>query len=371
MLGAALGLLVALRPELMEALRAGFAAAGGIFAAALGTGVALAGGFWLLTKTSDTVVHNASAIGTRAGVSPLLLGVGLALLTTLPEQLVTVGAVLNGTPGIGIGNIVGSNIANLLLILSGTAVICAVPAQKADWKFSMAVMGVATLAFAAQLATGRLHAACGILLLCGLAVYLRKLLRDVRESGSARERREREDAAIGAIARGEVEEAPPEHALPPWSNLLFLAAGAAGLVGAAGFSLDAAVSFGRALGVSPAVVGLIAVAVGTSLPEMMVNFKSAMKGETGLAVGNILGSNVFNLVLIGGLLSLTGTAVPPDLNPAASTLGLVNVCTFGGAALLAVFVMAFSRKGITRAHGVAGLFLYAFYTIAAFILGQN
>jgi cation:H+ antiporter len=148
-------------------------------------------------------------------------------------------------------------------------------------------------------------------------------------------------------------------------------AGVAGLVGAAGFTVAAATAFGVAAGISPAVVGLLAVAVGTSLPEMMVNFKAARKGETDMAIGNVVGSNVFNLVLIGGLLSLTGAPMPPDLNAKATTQGLVNTLAFGMSALFTTLAMAKNKDGLNKKHGIVGLALYAAYTAATFVLGKG
>lgn len=331
---------------------------------------ALAGGFFLLTRTSDTVVHNASVLGRQAGISALVLGVALGLLTSLPELFVSAGAALAGSPGIGIGNIVGSNIANILLILAGTAVIRTISTKDKGWMFDMLVMGFATLVFGAQLAAGKLYPAVGVLLLATLVYYVMKMFRSVRATENERAQRRKAVAVLGAVSRTEAQKGRPARGLPPWLVVLFLLAGVAGLVGSAGFTVQAAIACGTAFGISPSVVGVLAVAVGTSLPELMVNFKSALKGATQLAIGNVLGSNVFNLVLIGGLLSLTGAAVPADLDPFEGAPGLVNMIAFGGAAFLAWLVMVIGRRGIRRVHGIIGLALYAIYTVAVFILGR-
>lgn len=360
-MGVAAGLAAALDAERLAA------SLGGHVLVAL---AALGFGFYLLMKTSDTVVHNASVLGRQMGISALVLGVALGLLTSLPELFVSAGAALAGSPGIGIGNIVGSNIANLLLILAGTAVIRTVPTKERGWVFDMGVMALATIIFGVQLAAGKLSPIAGLLLLAMLVYYVGKMFRSVRAAENERAQRRKASAVLGAVSRTEAQKGKPARGLPPVFVATLLMAGVAGLVGAAGFTVQAAIACGAALGISPSVVGVLAVAVGTSLPELMVNFKSALKGATQLAIGNVLGSNVFNLVLIGGLLSLTGAAVPADLDPFAGTAGLVNMAAFAGSALLAGIVMLAGRRGIRRAHGIAGLVLYAVYTVAAFMLGR-
>lgn len=354
----------------------------------VGAAAALAGGFYLLTKTSDTTVNNTSAIGKKAGIDSMTLGVGLGVLTSLPELFVSAGAMAAGAPGIGIGNIVGSNIANILLILGGTAVIRNLDTKKTSWKFNAAAMGASTLLFGAQMVAGVMNPIVGGLLLAGLVGYTAKSLWDAKKEAKAKKEAEKnlglsqpsaknamdeqkaaKEFAEAAKKEAEGEEDAAEKKLPKWANITMGLAGVAGLVGAAYFSVAAATALGVAAGISPAVIGLLAVAVGTSLPEMMVNFKSAMKGETGLAIGNILGSNVFNLVMIGGLLSLTGGAMPAEMNPKETALGVLNTIAFGASALLAMAAMKWNKNGIGKKHGIAALGLYAAYTAANFLMG--
>lgn len=331
----------------------------------VGTGAALVAGLALLTKTSDTVVNNSSSLGTKAGVNPMALGVGLGVLTSMPELMVSVGAMVAGAPAIGIGNIVGSNIANLLLILGGTAVMKNIDTKKVSWKFNAAAMCASTLVFGSQMVMGTLNPILGCVMLAGFGGYMWKSIRDARKAPAET------PAPATVAADAPAAEASSEHKLPTWANITLGLAGVAGLVGAAGFTVAAATAFGVAAGISPAVIGLLAVAVGTSLPEMMVNFKAARKGHTDMALGNILGSNVFNLVLIGGLLSLTGAPMPPDLNAKATTLGLINTLAFGMSALFTTLAMAKNKDGLNKKHGIIGLGLYAAYTAATFFLGKD
>ena len=355
----------------------------------VGAAAALAGGFYLLTKTSDTTVNNTSALGKKAGINPMMLGVGLGVLTSLPELFVSAGAMMAGSPGIGIGNIVGSNIANILLILGGTAMIKNIDTKKASWKFNAAAMGGATLLFGSQMVLGVMNPIIGGFLLAGLTAYVGKSLWDAfKQSKAAKAEKTAQDevqpsakadidaqkasAALMEEAKKGTEEGEDDESemkLPKWANILFGTAATAGLVGAAYFSVAGAMALGAAASISPAVIGLLAVAIGTSLPEMMVNFKAAMKGNTDLALGNVLGSNVFNLLLIGGMLSLTGAAMPVDLNPQATIAGAVNTAALGISTVFAMAAMKWNKDGLNKKHGIVALGLYAAYTAANFIFG--
>ena len=335
-----------------------------ILGTALGAGAAMAAGMYLLMKTSDTVVNNVAVLGKKVGIAPMTLGIGLGLLTSLPELLVSGGAIMKGEPAIGIGNVVGSNIANLMLILGATAAIKKIEGKGNSWKFNAAVMGVSTLAFGAQLVMGALNPIMGGLMLGGLGLYLwqsyKQGQKDVDPAAAK---------PVVAAPNADAPEESKESKLPTWGNIALGLAGVAGLVGAASFLVASATAFGLAAGVSPALVGVLGVAIGTSLPELTVNVKAALKGETDMALGNILGSNVFNLLMIGGIVSLTGVAVPADLNPTSTLMGLVNTATFGISALATWGLMKLNKGGIDRKHGVIGLGLYAAYTAATVFLG--
>lgn len=353
----------------------------------VGAGLALGGGLFLLLKTSDILVDNAAAFGKKTNVPSMALGIGLGALTSMPELFVSGAAMMAGQPAVGIGNITGSNIANLLLILGGTAVLRKIESKGASWKFNAAAMCVSTAAFGAQMATGFLNPVAGVAMLGGLGYYLYKSYKISQQDDApaeekakavlhpaamtAEEEKKTAEAFKKAAEEAEKEKNAPEMKAPKWLNIGWGLAGLAGLIGAASFVVSSAVAFSTAIGISPVVVGILAVAVGTSLPELMVNIKAAMKGDANMAIGNILGSNVFNLLGIGGLLALTGTALPPDLNPRATMLGLVNTVAFGASALLASAVMLKNKGTLTRKHGIIGLALYAAFTAANFLLGGD
>lgn len=337
---------------------------------AIGAAGAMAAGMYLLMKTSDTVVNNVAVLGKKMGIAPMTLGIGLGLLTSLPELLVSGGAIMKGEPAIGIGNVVGSNIANLFLILGATAAIKKIEGKGTSWKFNAAAMGISTAAFGAQMALGALNPFIGAAMLGGLGLYIwQSYKRGQKDMENEPEKPAKQ--ASNATANAEAAENSKESKLPTWMNIALGVAGVAGLVGAAGFLVASATAFGIAAGVSPALVGVLGLAIGTSLPELTVNVKAALKGETDMAMGNILGSNVFNLLMIGGIVSLTGVAVPPDLNPTSTLMGLVNTAAFGLSALATWGVMKMNKGGVNRKHGIIGLGLYAAFTAASVALGTG
>ncbi|MCK5518146.1 MAG: sodium:calcium antiporter [Alphaproteobacteria bacterium] len=338
----------------------------------IGAGLALAIGFLLLMKTCDTVVNNAVAIGKKVGISPMTLGVALGALTSMPELFVSMGAVMTGNSEIGVSNMVGSNIANLLLVLGGTATIKKISAKGMDWKFNAAVMSASTVLFGAQMVMGVMSPVLGVLMLGGLGLYMWKSFKISQKDAENKRKEVAEIANPSAVAMEEEEEEKSEEKkLPLCGNIGFGLAGIAGLIGSAGFVVASAIAFGVALNISPVVIGALAVALGTSLPEMMVNIKSALRGNTDMAIGNILGSNIFNILMIGGLLSLTGASMPVDLNPEENMLGLVNTAAFGISALLVIGIMKVNKGELKRKHGLISLGLYGLYTVATIMLGSD
>lgn len=328
----------------------------------VGAGLAMAAGMYLLMKTSDVVVNNANALGKKAGIAPMALGIGLGVLTSMPELFVSAGAMFAGNPGVGIGNVVGSNIANLALILGGTALIKDIKSTGMSWKFNAAVMCGATALFGAQMAMGALSPVIGGVMLGGLGLYLWQSYKIAQKDASDEEKKSGKAADAGVDEVG-------EQKLPLGSNVGLGLAGVAGLIGSAGFLVASATAFGLAAGVSPVVIGVLAVAIGTSLPEVMVNVKSALKGNTDMAVGNILGSNVFNLLMIGGILSLTGAPMPADLNPTASPLGFLNTLALGATAFGTWALMKATGGSIGKKAGLAAVGVYAAYSALTVALG--
>ena len=331
-----------------------------LLSSTLGAMGLMAASFYLLIKSSDVVVEAARSLGMKAKIPKLLVGLGLGAITSMPELAVSVKAALSGAAELGVGNIVGSNIANILLILGLTAAITPITSKGLSWRFNTLAMAGVTALYTAGMAYGSMGLAAGLGMLGLGAAYM---------AGSYKAEK---DDEIAARVRGEVapEEAVPTdgvHAFPKWLNLSYGAAGVAGLIAAAGLLVNSATVSATALGVAPALVGTLAVAVGTSLPELAVNIKAALKGETEMAVGNILGSNIFNILVVGGAVSLAGVSVPPDFSPSTS-YGLLNMGAFAASGGLLAYALLKSKGALTRAQGIAGLGLYAAFTAASFFM---
>lgn len=342
-----------------------------------GAGFLLAGSLGLLLKTSNIVVDNATAFGEKTKVPSMALGIGLGALTSLPELFVSGAAILAGNPAIGIGNITGSNIANILLILGGASAIRKINTKGASWKFNTAAMCGSTALFGAQMALGLLNPVAGAAMLGGLGFYLWKSYKLSKKDEAALAAEAAQAAGTGTektesvAAENKPEKESAEEKMPAWFNLVWGLGGVAGLVGSSALVVSSAVAFGAAVGISPAVVGLLAVAVGTSLPELMVSVKAALKGDANMSVGNILGSNIFNILAIGGMLALTNTPVPASLNPMSTMTGLMNTAAFGGSALLLSALMAKTKGKISRKQGLVGLGLYAAFAVANILTGRG
>ena len=295
----------------------------------------IAAGFATLLLGGEVLVRGAVGVARRAGLPPLVIGLTLVGFgTSMPELLTSVNAALVGAPGIAVGNVVGSNVANILLILGVAALMAPIAVDRAAFRRDAASLILATLLAGALLATGALGRTAGLILVAGLAAFLFATLR----SG-------------GGIAEPDEAEGPMPGRAASWAlfggGLAFVILGADLLVrGATGLARD--------LGVSEAVIGLTVVAVGTSLPELVTSVVAARRGQAGVAFGNVLGSNVFNLLGILGATALVA--------PIAVPAQIVAVDLWVMAAATAALVgFAVSGWRISRREGAALLLAYAAY----------
>ncbi|ASR53350.1 sodium:calcium antiporter [Blastomonas fulva] len=315
-------------------------------------------GLVLLIGGGDVLVRGAVRIAERLRLSPMLIGLTVVGMgTSMPELAASVQASLAGSPGIALGNIVGSNIANALLILGAAALIAPIAVQsKALWRDG----GVATLAAMALLAAGAsvgLSRAAGFAFLCAMAGYIYFAYRQERAGaphGAAYDR---------AIAMEEVDPALVPHDKPTASLAMALALFAVGLalIVAGGVVLvDAAIQIAQQLGISDAVIGLTIVAVGTSFPELVTSVIAAYRRQGDIALGNVLGSNIYNILFIGGITGVVApTAVP------ASIMGFDLWVLLATSAL--VMVLALTGRRLGRIEGltlVAAYCVYLGYTVS-------
>ncbi len=304
-------------------------------------------GLGFLVIGGDVLIRGALGVANRFGLSPLLAGlVIVGFGTSTPELVVSVNAALSGHPDIAVGNVVGSNIANILLILGLCALIYPISVQPAIVKRDGVIMLVATAALISFSFTGLLVYWHGILLLSALLAYLVYTYKT-----------EKKDTTL-PIAELHKHESQEITHLPKkiWLSVTFVAIGLAALIGGAHLLITSAVEIATEFGISETIIGLTLIAVGTSLPELSVSVIAAFRRHTDVALGNILGSNIFNILGILGISSLI-TELPVNER-------IVNIDQWvmaGSALLLIAFIISGWR--LNRIEGGILLSIYIAYTV--------
>ena len=284
----------------------------------------------------EALVRGAVAIAARLRISPLVIGVTLVGFgTSTPELLTSLQAAWIGAPGIAVGNVVGSNIANILLILGAAAALSPITIGPRAFRRDGTALMLGTALGMGLLAMGLIGAAGGALLLTALLIYLATVLR----SG---------DSAV---------EAPEVGQMAPLLALAYALGGLVVTIIGARLLVLGAVDVAAGLGVSEAVIGLTIVAVGTSLPELVTSVIAARRGQSDLAFGNVLGSNLFNLL---GILGITALVHPLEV---PGEILSFDIWVMGGATL-ALGLVAVTGWRITRGEGALLLAGYAAYLAA-------
>ena len=312
-------------------------------------------GLAALVAGAEALVRGASKLALSVGVSSLVVGLTIvAFGTSAPEVAVSVGAVLNGTTDIAVGNVVGSNIFNVLFILGASALVAPLVVHSQIIRQEVPIMIGASLLLLVVLLDGRLgRADAGLLLglLAGYTVYL------VRQS-RAETKEIRDEYAAGVHRDGGWD----RH----WAvQVLLILAGLVLLVLGSGWLVDAAVAFARALGVSDLVIGLTIIAAGTSMPELAASITAAVRGERDIAVGNVIGSNTFNIL---GCLGISGLVSRDGLSIAPAVLNFdLWVMVAVAVACLPVFI---AGREIGRGKGLLFVGYYIAY-VAYLILGAQ
>ena len=286
-------------------------------------------GLVVLVRSADWFVDGAAGLSRRFGVSPVIVGaVVIGLGTSLPELLVSVLAAADGDASLGVGNIVGSNIANLSLVLAVAALVVPITVHSSVVRREapLSFLAVAAFALAMQGGLGRLD---GVLLLTGLLLVLVLTVRAATRAGNEELAEEVEEVVeVGTTRR----------------LVLLSVVGLLGTALGAQLLVDGAVGLADAAGLSEGFVGLTLVALGTSLPELVTAVQAARRGEDELIVGNVLGSNVFNSLLVGGAVALVGPGPIDD----------ARLVSYGAATMVAVAALGWlvmARDGrIARAE---------------------
>jgi cation:H+ antiporter len=301
----------------------------------------VAGGLVALLTGAELVVRAGTGIATRLGVRPIVIGLTVVSLgTSMPELAVGVDAAVSGSPGLAVGNIVGTNLVNILLILGLSAALVPIALERTTLRFDLPVMtGVALLLVALSI-DGTLSRLDGAVLLLAAIAYTVGLWRMSR----------RGPADLG--------ETPPVASRGPLVLTLLLVVGLAVIVLGAELLVDGAVSAAHALGVSESVIGLTVVAIGTSAPELVTTVLSTVRGERDIAIGNLFGSSNYN---IGAVLAVTIVVAPGGL-PVPRDVLVADLLLLGVVAVAAVPVFL-SGARISRLEGAAFVAAYAAYLI--------
>ena len=297
----------------------------------------LAGGIAALYFGADYLVKGGVDIAKRFGISSLVIGLTLvAFATSAPELAVSVSAAFDGSPDIALGNVIGSNIANIGLILGVCACILPLNVNQQLLKTDAPVMITAAAA-----AAGFCLFRGGVSRIAGAVLFAAFLIYTAWNVYNSKKNPEKE------------EKTPSKY--PLYLAIIIVAASLGVLVGGAKIFLKGAVYFAKILNLSDAVIGLTVVAVGTSLPELATSVVASIKGEKDIAIGNVIGSNILNIFCILGLTSI----IKPIQNAS------INIVDFAAMPILSVLltIMMFTGRRLNRIEGAVLLFLYVGYTV--------
>ena len=312
----------------------------------------LIAGLVLLVVGGELLVRGAVAIAGKLGVSPLMIGLTIVGMgTSMPELAASVQAALAGSPGIALGNIVGSNIANSMLILGVAALLAPIAVARGTlWRDGGVgvLAAIALLALGLTTGLGRVAGLTLIVLMVGYLVLAYRQEKRAAAHSAAFDKAtalENIDPALGTQTQRQ----------SGWAvSLAFLLAGLVCIVGGGTLLVNAAVTIAREFGMSETLVGLTIVAVGTSLPELVTSAVAALRKQSEVALGNVLGSNIYNVLFIGGV---TGTIAPTTVPESILGFDLPLLI----AVSLGVMAMAWTGARLSRIEGVALVAGYALY----------
>ena len=296
-------------------------------------------GFVLLIKGADFFVDGASGIASRFGIPQIVIGLTVvAFGTSLPEAAVSITAAFNQSTGIAIGNVVGSNIMNILVILGLTSCIIPLTVQKNTLRFEIPfVIFITAVLVAFGIFAGELGIFAGIVLVALFALFFVYLIRISKNEGE------------------QTEDEEPQKKQSVWKLLILTVAGIAAIVLGSNCAVDGATFIAQKMGISDRFIGLTVVALGTSLPELVTSVVAGKKGKSDIAIGNIVGSNIFNILFVLGATSLI---CPVPYDPKFIVPGAVAI---GAAVMLFVCILLNKQKKLGRLAGALMLTGYAGY----------
>ncbi len=300
----------------------------------------LSAGLVLLVKGADWFVNGASELAARFGLSQLFIGLTVvAMGTSMPEAAVSISAVIKGNADITIGNVVGSNILNILIILGLSAVITPLLVKKSTIRYELPFLTGVSILLIIQSIDGRIGLADGIVQTILFSLYIAYLFVSERKN----------------CTEDEPETANPKNK-KIWQIILLCILGLAATVAGSSISVDAACEIASILGMSERFIGLTIVALGTSLPELVTSATAARKGKADIAIGNIVGSNIFNILFVVGISAL--------IHPVtfAASFRFDSCVSIAATIFLILFCMKDNK--LKRWHGALMLTGYAAYFIA-------
>ncbi len=302
-------------------------------------------GFVLLIKGADLFVDGSSSIARLLKVPSIVVGLTIvAMGTSAPEMAVSVSAAIKGSNDIVISNVLGSNMFNLLVVAGGCAVIKNLPISKdlkrRDFPFSI-IVALVLLLFCADglfigggLKIGRIEGIVMFALLIAYLVYL-----------------------VFAAIKNRTEAGEEIKVMSPLKSVIFTLIGIAGIAFGGDMVVDAATDIAKTFGLSDVIIGLTILAVGTSLPELVTSLVATRKGENDLAMGNVIGSNIFNILGVAGL---SGAISPYSVGH----LSIIDLCLFIAVSVI-IYIIVRMRNKIERLPGIAMVLMYAAYMVYA------
>ena len=303
--------------------------------------LSIIGGFIIFNLGAEALVRGASAIALRLGITPLIIGLTIvAFGTSAPELAVSVKSALAGNSGIALGNVIGSNIANIGLILAITALIRPIQVQSQVVKRDIPLMILASMLFWGLLLDGELSLIDGVVLLSLLVGYL--TFSYISSKNSKNEE--------------EIEAGPNN----PLLSGLFILVGISMLVGGGILFVNGAVDLAKTFGVSEVIIGLTIVAIGTSMPELVTSVIAALKGQSDIAIGNVVGSNLFNIL---GILGVTAIVHP------VSSLGF-QPFDFMVMLALAIVILPFAWTGLRIGRREGSVLLLTYLGYMGYLINQ-
>ncbi len=305
-------------------------------------------GFVLLIKGADWFVDGASALSKKFGIPSVVIGLTVvAFGTSLPEASVSISAAMAKSSGISIGNVVGSNIFNLLVVAGASAIFCPISVNKSiikkDMPYSLllalALLFLSFSVFPSKAADNVISRADGMILLLFFAVFMYYTVR----------------AALSSPAP--VEDSN-QKIMPMWQQLMFITVGIAGICIGGNRVVESAKIIAANFGMSDSLIGLTIVAIGTSLPELVTSIVAARKGESDIAMGNVIGSNIFNIAFVLGVSSL----ITPIAISAGDAINSMYDIVILAIATLLVYIPVARKQKVSRPVGIAMVIAYIVYT---------